>query len=600
MSPVRSLVAVVLLAGSACQTWELTLEVSVPPGFAAAELSLVASLFAPGGQSPVEACADLDFGAATAVDLNSSLVGRVPLSAGHVLPDVPRVGRKLVLVEGVTADGVVALVGCAETGEIEGETVVAVPLTPTVALVAVGPATLDVTVPKEGPPLVAAPVIVQATDVLGRAVASADLRIHGVSGAGSATVTLTTGADGTLEVPVDVAGPGPFAIDVTARHPRGEQPTLSGFAIPERTEVAPFGTTGVRWALPARIGDGDIGYIGIVGGSLSVALPTGTDDIGLPIFGAPRALDTGTLYEPIGPVRDPVSGQGAFVVRRSDGAIVVVTADDVRLSLPPSTVVGAAGALGDMAVLGAFPVGPCVDADSSPLLLALRSPAESGLFYALLDVEAGAIAPVFEGDRREVLASLCLSRDDGRRRVLVHPGLNGGLADLGDGIPSIAAAPPALANTVSLPGAVAAGPGDDEGQSTVLVASFSGTVVLVEEVALGSTGVQTVAQYALPSTPDAMGTARLTGPDRFDDFHRLSFGSAGGEARQSLLHVVTRPAGEDRIVAASVALASCGAAPACRVLPADVDGDGIDELFVGVAARQPTEGTGAMVLRLSR
>lgn len=597
----RAVAVALVCAVAACRSYDVDVVVSLPDGFAPDELALSASVYAPGALSVVDGCPAFAYGDAQPDDIASSLVARAALGAGDPL-DVPRTGAKLVVVEGRDADGLLAVFGCADVGDVEGPTRVDVALRPTARLV-VAAASLAALVPHDGAGVVEPAPAVAVLDVRDRPLPGALVRVRALHASGAATTDVVVAdARGVATPSITVPGAGPFLVELDAEAPLDDgPPPLSGFARPTETAAAPFGAALARWALPARMGDG-VAYVGALASQrVVVAAATGFDDDGRATFADP--VDVGLpddAYEPVAVVRRPASGTGAFVVRAArDGDLVVLDADGVVATADGATAIGA-GTLADLRVAGAFAVGPCVDRDEGPLLLVLRRQGDLlDPAFALLDVDTGAVDVVLGGERAQLRASACIG-DPARRALLVDPLARvAGVVDLGDGWVDAADAPDALPESTALLGAVAAGQGrlDDDG-ATALVATFAGVGAFVDELALDEGGAPTTTRlYPLPTIPSAIGAARATGGPDVDHLFLLTF-PGGEDAQGASLHVVAH-VGAAGFVAGTADLASCAGVTACRMETGDVDGDGAAEIFVGAVGRRSVDVPAAEVLRLA-
>ena len=76
-------------------------------------------------------------------------------------------------------------------------------------------------------------------------------------------MVVATDALGKARPEIALDGAGPFLVEIDAEAPLDDgPPAVSGFARPAQTEVRPFGAVIARWAVPARLGELDIAFLG--------------------------------------------------------------------------------------------------------------------------------------------------------------------------------------------------------------------------------------------------------------------------------------------------------------------------------------------------
>lgn len=405
--------AALLLGVAACNAPSLTLEVVLPEGFAAEDLSLTATLYTPGQGSGVT-CDAIAYGDFDREALLASLVGLTRLDADQgELGEIPRVPHKLVLVEGTRADNDARrlVAGCAELGEVEGHHQLRVLLEEGLRIDALRfdgptplPESLSAVVPRNGRADTTPALVVEVKTARGApAPAGSQVRLVLVDPAGRAAqrAVLEADAAGQVRVIAAVAFTGPFAVELAPRYapqPPGRQ-LVHGFADPAEREVQPvdLATRGaLLWSRPTRLGEHGAGFVtlgknGLQSPRLYISLIE-SGDSGAPSFDV-RSVES-ELALPVGRVFDNRAGrwETVFLVQLLSGwtlnsatnQLVGYYADaDPARALRFAWPADASGE--EPQVQAVLPLGPCdgradpaADVDAPPLLLTLTKRGTEG------------------------------------------------------------------------------------------------------------------------------------------------------------------------------------------------------------------------------
>lgn len=247
--------AIAALIGAGCSDPSFEVVFEVPPVYREDIRNVQASLLRPGASA--FDCDALAFGLVSPEALRLSLDRQLGVTPGSdsVLADVDRTGAKVVLAEGLDADGQVLVSGCSSFGEIERTEVYTIVAEPVPQLDVVAGSTLTVDI---GSPL-APTVSVMLRDARGRPLPGLAVRWEVVGVAGRAGVgEVLTGADGGARLAI--AAPtraGPFTVVLRARWAPARRldgfvratplvHRLSGAALDHRSgRIGPTGQLGV-------------------------------------------------------------------------------------------------------------------------------------------------------------------------------------------------------------------------------------------------------------------------------------------------------------------------------------------------------------------
>lgn len=608
-----------------CASYGLDIAITLPDGYAAEDFTFTTSVYAPAAAAEVgDSCDDFLWGANTVDVLASALVGSQPSEAKDAI-DVPRTGAKLVIVDAVGRDSqMLGLTGCAEVGDIEGETSVEVVLEPVASLrlvaddeliarvpfgsvAEVNPRPRVIAVGHDGAPLPEVPVRVTFT------APDETTALFGEEG------DLVTGVDGTLALDMlTVETMGPFLVSATARRITGDVPLpLPGFAVPAQTVVDPFAGENMLGVVPARVGPRDVAFIGQASGGgaastdrLLIAVPT--PGPGLPSFVVTEVpAFNARAHRAIGVVRDLDADEGIGLFQNQGlqlGALITVTTDgDVVGRLPGSTPVplidGTPRTLAQLFLSGgALATGPCDDHEQAgpyvQLFVTGRDGAPQGedtdqtglvLYDVLREPPVIRTIPLSGFPT----ASFCLDHPDGsQHRVLSFYAADDGrrvLVDLGTGIDvdAIIAGeepPIALAEPVKLFGSRALGLLDGPPRE-LLVATVGGFTVDINRLALSATEGTLLTEpsflYTVPGVPKYLGTGAFTGGDRREDFHVIDLSAGDAENTEpALLFIAAGDFDTGDLSFGALELKACPGTR-CVALRADFDDDGVNEIFVG-------------------
>jgi hypothetical protein len=196
-------------------------------------------------------CEQLAFGQVDPEVLRLSLVSEISLAAKSEGPlEVDRAASKLFWADGIDPAERRLVTGCAEQGEITGDTEVVITAEPTKLVSVVSQPSLSVQMGAE----LAAPIEFEVTDLDERPLAGVEVRweIDGAGGSGS-NGAVTTSKDGrALILPQVPTRPGPFVLDVATRWAETDPAPVTGFVHP----IPAVGT------LPGRVYDYRGGPIG--------------------------------------------------------------------------------------------------------------------------------------------------------------------------------------------------------------------------------------------------------------------------------------------------------------------------------------------------
>jgi hypothetical protein len=540
----------------ACQGPSVTLEVLFPDGTADLELVVTASLYAPGAQSGV-GCEGVAFGDFDEGDLQASLVGSAELagSSGDI-GEVPRRGRKLVVVKAFDGDERMRLAGCAELAtDVTGPTRVQVQLEHALQLdrveldadsaagapVSPLPDALAAEV-RAGAQAQAVPELLLHASIAGGAAppvhSQVRLRVIGPDGSDRnadpsgrlPVVLLDDGGKARVRVAIDQAGP--FAVELTPRFaPEAPGSTLlRGFATPARREVSPMPLDRLRWLVPLRLGARGAGFAGLRQDTgFTLYLAVAHHDGSAPSFELHQT--DATLLTPVGRVYLPDVEQAALVAQslaapRDHPVLRVLSpgsgdsVDGRSLSWTPQDSAEAE------LVVTALPVGPCDgraapggDVDAAPLLISLYGGPVGARYLRLLlaslddrwspDLLAGC---ALEGNVVGV-ASHCASDELGvPHRLLELQGVDDegatvrNVLDLGSGVLDSEVGLPLAAlcaridsaPSVELQAVQVLGPGRSrEGSARLLSSSVVGLGLALEVLRVDSTGQKVLVREEL-------------------------------------------------------------------------------------------------------
>jgi hypothetical protein len=210
-------------------------------------------------------CDQLAFGEVDPEVLRLSLISEISLAATSEGPlEVDRVASKLFWAEGLDRNQRRLVTGCAEQGEITGDTEVVIVAEPTklISVVTQPSLSLEMGLPLESP------IEFQVTDLDRRPLDGVEVRweIDGAGGSGSNGSTATATSGRALILPDLPVRPGPFVLDVAIRWAEQDPEPVTGFVHPR----ARVGT------LPARVYDYRGGLVGPNAEPGFVALIDGT------------------------------------------------------------------------------------------------------------------------------------------------------------------------------------------------------------------------------------------------------------------------------------------------------------------------------------
>jgi hypothetical protein len=473
-------------------------------------------------------------------------VPSLPVLLSAVAPfaalDVPRAGAKLIVVE-ATVDDVSVARGCTAVGsDADARRVV---LAPTLHLVDVDATTLVVADLPRG----ASATVVDATGavVANAAVSARVLDSQGVAGD---TFTLTSDAEGRIDVAPTSAPAGPVRVELVVERPRSAVPTrLAGFAPPAVLAIAadvalrPFATTtGAAFA--------------------------GVDATGVVVVDVVNAAAA--------PARTVLASPTARLAGLVDGAtrqwLVVDVGTPLLVSDVDSVVVAAAApaVVDDAAPLQFIAAGDCTVA-------ALPGIVSSASEQALLTLVDGVLTATALPPERRVVSSACVLDDAGaRHRVLVLAGAAMSAVDVGDGLASPEALTSASAITAGLERSLALAAQHD---GALLSIEPDGAEVILRTLQLAGAAFVDVSTQKprLPSAPLLVAHGAFGGDDVFALLDGAFFG------------VGTSVDGAP--IAAGFATTLCSSSLCGEGTVADVDNDGRVEVLV-------PQNTGGAIVRL--
>jgi len=162
-----------------CRRPELSITVEPPVGFRLTDLSLDIRIYVP-GDIEVTHCDRLLYDELTLDELTAALVHTQPLEEDGVVEAFPVFGEKMVVVDARDADGVLAMRGCAQHGELAyGPQRLTVPLFAAATIVTDEQLLLEAEVDTPLPPL-----LVSTTDYQGEPAAGVLVRARLLSSGG--------------------------------------------------------------------------------------------------------------------------------------------------------------------------------------------------------------------------------------------------------------------------------------------------------------------------------------------------------------------------------------------------------------------------------
>lgn len=240
------------VAVAACGEARLDLDFQIPAAYQDSVMEVVLRLYEPPVGQPFS-CDDLALNRVDPGLLNASVLGEVRVRDGvsTPLPEVPRAGNKLFLVEARDIDGRRLLVGCDVLGAIDSTTQLSLPAIATTRVSVVQAPNLSVPL---GDPIPRIRLLV--TDLLEPAQPQTGVRVlwrlNGPAGL-QLEDSITTNSLGEAGFsPTMPSRPGPFALSVEVPWAEQVPPLPGGFVFPQPEEVMVAGQV-VDWK-PGRLG----------------------------------------------------------------------------------------------------------------------------------------------------------------------------------------------------------------------------------------------------------------------------------------------------------------------------------------------------------
>ncbi len=595
---------VAALAG--CDYAPVQLVITLPAGVDAGDVTLRASVFAPAAQAGID-CDKIAFGDVGRDALFSSKVLEAEVTDGGDVGRVPRTGDKLVLVDAIDAAGGVVASGCGAVPPIKvGAPVVDVTLERGAVASFSDPTALLVVRDFTGGTSFAH--VEDATD--GRTLGSLDLVLEADGAPVDGTVRLTAlDAEGAAlgSLLVDVKGgaaavdltklrltrAGPFVVTARARFAAGaDPPPVQGIVAFANPDVDVDGLAAAQAVIPAA--PAAFVTLGPAAGDANhahVSVAT--------VSGSAGAFTTSSESADVPPARD--AAVTAFVGTFVDGGATraVVNAQSVlgepicgtvgsrcAVVVPGGAALGAVTPRAGAVAGGACPGdSPFVIAAESDLLAITGSPPAlepvsftGNTSLASSRVDGSACAATVEGGElhRFVRSTLDLSAVGFTASFLIDA--HGGVVD---------PATPIDVNAVSAPG-LASGPAIATDPATGLlllpVASLGGFEVGSFTLD-GAEAFETTAELRVPFRPVAIAPGHFTRPGDDSDAELAVLVVPGPDddtgGRDDAQLIIAGPKGADGARVAGALPLGCVAPGRCRMIAADVDGDGVDEVLVG-------------------
>lgn len=386
------------LLGGACGAPELAVELEIPAIYRERVAVVGLDIYTPPVAAPFS-CEDLALGGTDPELLRVSLVERLAdTEAREVrLSALDRFAPKLFVATGRDAAGERIVVGCAEAGLVEEDTVVRVAAEPVARVRAVRR-------PKLGGVLGGAlegPVVLEVADLLDRTLPGMEVRWQtaGAAGTGSAGVVTTSSAGLAAIRPELPARPGPFVLHARVRWEERETESFSGFVLP-RPELVEIPGAVVAYRA-GRIGPAaEPGVVALFFGDISpnprVAFVhrSSTGEVRVrtsqPITAAAARLG---LLDYRGDQRDRpiVVGRDRWFEIEPDGTVLQ---RHLHRPIPPAANVNP---------VAVHPAGPCSGPDQPRVLVSYQSGGAVGVYG-----DEGEFISAISGDL-DVLASGCVA-----------------------------------------------------------------------------------------------------------------------------------------------------------------------------------------------
>ncbi len=574
------------------------------------ELQLVVSVYAP-SDGVVRTCADYEHGRGTLENLAAATTFSGPLDEVNT-DAVPRLGDKLIVLEGISSEFGPLVRGCAALGDIEGEVEVHIVLTPLAEVRTIERA--HAVTPRDGPGTLDT-VSVLTVDAFGRPAETAvEVMLYGPAGTLARPpeiVQTQVDPDALIEFDAkhelaydDLDFVGPFALRLQAQQPLTDRLVVPGVAEPAESTFRPFDVTGdenpSRQLVPVRFGPLDLAYVRTAAiGRPEVAWATGVDDTGMPVLedvAPPFAVSLGLVL--IAELRSADGAEGVLLFRGNLGGRLAFWPQ----SGPPHEIDGGTQplladgtqspyTLGDFEPGPFLALGPCAQhvlagPYASWFTLSGTDDEDSGRFAIVSIADDGTPSLSLHNLPAYPLQSFCLDAPDGavHRYVIVLTEQNG-LAALSLG-PAVLTDATNFANRefLNLPGVVAIGQTEIAAPARLLTATGSAFGIFLSEMRLDDDGVlltENIPLYGLPLAPRSLHGGALYRAETRHDVHLLSTGNDGNEAARPLLFFAGATLDDGTPLSAAMDLDHCQPVQHCRVLLHDLDGDGVAEIYTG-------------------
>jgi len=638
------------LVAVGCKAPTVVLTVDLPAGYQASELTLAVSVYAPGGSSDID-CDAIAFGDYSSEQLLSSLALSTVLTGdGGELGELPRLGRKLVVVTGSNVDGVAVVGGCGELGDVQRRAALTIALEVSTRLLLDDRVdTLSAEVDYGSVTSTNEHVWLTAVDVRGDPVAGDAIRASTIGPSGNVLdrTLLAAAAAGALDHLPAVHFSGPFAVEYAVRFGLADKPLrVAGFVVNADPLVNPFADhPDVKWTAPVRIDGAGAGFIGVSREQTPApphvaflsATASGWQD-GRAQFSAvqqQRLVDGPVLPFPVGATFFVDSGAPQGIVKLlqhvdvsggswhfSDRYSVVDTA-----ARQPPLLLDFANA-DPLPATNAVALGRCgasSEPDGLPLLVVFATPssASNGLLHLAVS-DLGSTPRVIDAAFFPRSSHCVVDADGGWHRVLLgrdfSQGVDGGeivAIDLGTEQVTLANFDLGRYRQQVLHFTQAgASMVDDDGMPRLLLTSYGGFSMLLEVMQVSTEPDRVlervrVVATTMPANAFELASGALVTAGRRDYVGMLDLGGSTTEPAPVVLYIL---AGQDDSARAPLVgghlIPYClrynigGVVTAnCRMLIADIDGDGRDEILISyfnltTAGRPVIERSGMLVLKL--
>lgn len=454
-----------IITMASCTQYSLEVDVVFPEGYPKDDFDLQLAIYAPGESSSLDHCEAFEFNDNTLSSIASSLITSAKLEGLTTLDALPRTDRKLFIVEGYLPSGVRGLYGCQAVEQVDGEMRIVLHLQPVVSLTSVQTQPFESLVDWDastGIQFHPVEVPISLVNCYGEPVTST-LRTKVLSASDAEVTTYHSIAAGSEDLDVHVPVLGNFRIRLTPKVPSlFPDATINeflGFSRFRNTEITPIQSDqGMAWVAPMRFGPSGVSYIGAVASEppvqFVVAYPTLSADSPFPSF-AQETL-TNLVSEGVSPEGTIYTDQGsdgnghhsALFTDVIDGGLILLQPDLTTISVPGTTATANGEFLRRYLIQRMIYLGDCaIDKEAGPVYLQLISRAanpngEFASSFLIMDHQGTTrVLPeptggTEEDEFRQFYASTCAEDNQGvQHRVLMFKANNSGLSffDAGEG-----------------------------------------------------------------------------------------------------------------------------------------------------------------------